>query len=95
MTRALCPSQAEACPDRGRLPADAVYAVLPVSFAFLVAYSFATQRWSRAKLFNVIICIFLAFFVIFATMYPHHQVSIQLLHLPLPSLHLFLLSSLT
>ena len=52
----------------------AVYAVLPMSLAFLVAYSYATQRFSRAKLFNIIICIFLAFFAVFAGVYPHDQV---------------------
>ena len=52
-----------------------MYAVLPMSFAFLVAYSYATQRFSRAKLFNIIISVFLVFFAGFAWFYPQHHVS--------------------
>lgn len=58
----------------------AVYAVLPLSLAFLVLFSFGSQRFSRATLFYVIICTFLTFFVAFALLYPHHQVH------PLPPL---------
>ncbi len=46
-----------------------------MSFAFLVAYSYATQRFSRAKLFNIIISVFLVFFAGFAWFYPQHHVS--------------------
>ena len=46
-----------------------------MSLFFLVAYSYATQRFSRAKLFNIIVGIFLLFFASFAGLYPHHQVS--------------------
>ena len=61
------------------LPARrAVYAVLPLSFAFLVAYSYATQRFSRAKLFNIIISVFLVLFAAFAWFYPQHQVDSRL-----------------
>ena len=56
------------------MSAIAVYAVLPMSLAFLVAYSYATQRFSRAKLFNIIISVFLCFFAAFAWLYPSHQV---------------------
>ena len=52
-----------------------MYAVLPMSFAFLVAYSYATQRFTRAKLFNIIVSVFLVFFATFAWFYPQHQVS--------------------
>lgn len=52
-----------------------MYAVLPMSLLFLVAYSYATQRFSRAKLFNIIVGIFLIFFASFAGLYPHHQAS--------------------
>ncbi len=57
-----------------------MYAVLPLSLAFLVLFSFGSQRFSRATLFYVIISTFLTFFVAFALLYPHHQV------LPLPPL---------
>jgi AAA family ATP:ADP antiporter len=50
-----------------------VYAVLPSSLAFLVAYSIATQHLSRPALFNAILTGFMAFFVVFAFgLYPHH-----------------------
>lgn len=51
----------------------AVYGVLPISVLFLVAYSFATQRFSRATLFNITISIFLALYTAFALLYPHHE----------------------
>jgi hypothetical protein len=51
----------------------AVYAVWPCSFLFLLLYSFATQRLSRAALFNVVVVIFLAFYVTFGLLYPQHQ----------------------
>lgn len=53
----------------------AVYAVLPMSLAFLVMYSYATQRFSRTKLFNIIVATFLVFFAAFAGLYPHHEVN--------------------
>ena len=45
------------------------------SVAFLVAFSFGSQRFSRASMFYIIIITFLAFFLGFAWLYPHHQVS--------------------
>ena len=51
----------------------AVYAVWPCAILFLVVYSFATQRLSRAKLFNFIILGFLAFFTSFGLLYPSHE----------------------
>lgn len=56
------------------LPYLSVYGVLPFSVVFLLAYSWGTQRFSRERLFNVIICTFLAFYVAFAFAYPRHEV---------------------
>lgn len=56
------------------LPYLSVYGVLPFSVLFLLAYSWGTQRFSRERLFNVIICIFLAFYLAFAFAYPRHEV---------------------
>ena len=58
------------------IPFLTVYAVLPLSVVFLVAFSFGSQRFSRARLFYIIITTFLAFFVTFAYLYPHHQVRV-------------------
>ena len=55
------------------LPYLSVYGVLPSSLLFLVAYSWGTQRFSRERLFNFIICGFLAFYATFAYVYPHHE----------------------
>lgn len=55
------------------LPYLSVYGVLPSSVLFLIAYSWGTQRFSRARLFNVIIGSFLAFYTTFAFAYPHHE----------------------
>jgi len=55
------------------LPYLSVYGVLPSSVLFLVAYSWGTQRFSRERLFNFIICGFLAFYGTFAYVYPHHE----------------------
>jgi ATP/ADP translocase len=38
-----------------------------------VLYSFATQRFSRAALFNAVVAIFLAWFVFFGLAYPSHE----------------------
>ena len=62
------------------IPFLTVYAVLPLSVVFLVAFSFGSQRFSRARLFYIIITTFLAFFVAFAYLYPHHQVRACLPH---------------
>ncbi|KIZ04926.1 ADP,ATP carrier protein 1 [Monoraphidium neglectum] len=48
------------------VPFLTVYAVLPSSLLFLVAYSWASQRMSRAALFNAIVAAFSAFFALFA-----------------------------
>lgn len=61
------------------IPFLTVYAVLPLSVAFLVAFSFGSQRFSRARLFYIIITTFLTFFVVFAFLYPHHQVGFSAL----------------
>lgn len=55
------------------LPYLSVYAVLPSSVLFLVAYSWGTRRFSRGTLFNLIIGVFLLFYVGFGLMYPHHE----------------------
>lgn len=55
------------------IPYLTVYAVLPSSFLFLFAYSAGTQRFSREKLFNIIVGCFLAFYGGFALVYPHHD----------------------
>lgn len=52
---------------------DAVYGVLPISCIFLVLYSYATQKFSRATLFNIVVGIFLALYAGFALLYPHHE----------------------
>jgi len=51
----------------------AVYGVLPISCIFLVLYSYATQRFSRATLFNIVVSTFLALYAGFALLYPHHE----------------------
>ena len=51
----------------------AVYGVLPISCIFLVLYSYATQRFSRATLFNIVVSTFLALYTGFALLYPHHE----------------------
>ena len=38
-----------------------------------VLYSFATQRFSRAKLFNIVIFIFMLWFALFGALYPSHE----------------------
>lgn len=55
------------------LPYLSVYGVLPSSVLFLLAYSWGTQRFSRERLFNVIIASFLAFYSAFAFAYPNHE----------------------
>ncbi|KAI3428755.1 hypothetical protein D9Q98_007577 [Chlorella vulgaris] len=55
------------------IPYLTVYAVLPSSLLFLFAYSWGTQRFSREKLFNIIIGTFLTFYTGFALLYPHHD----------------------
>lgn len=52
---------------------DAVYGVLPISCIFLVLYSYATQRFSRATLFNIVVSTFLVLYTGFALLYPHHE----------------------
>ena len=48
-----------------------MYAVWPCSFVFLVLYSFATQRFSRGALFNIVVSAFLLFYAGFGLAYPH------------------------
>lgn len=55
------------------IPFLTVYAVWPLSFVFLLLYSAATQRLTRAALFNVTLGAFLAAYAAFALAYPHHQ----------------------
>lgn len=38
-----------------------------------VLYSFATQRFSRATLFNGVVAVFMAWFVFFGLAYPSHE----------------------
>jgi hypothetical protein len=38
-----------------------------------VLYSFATQRFSRGALFNIVVCVFMAWFVAFGVLYPSHE----------------------
>lgn len=57
------------------IPYLTVYAVLPSSLIFLYLYSIASQRLSRAHMFNGIVTIFMGFFVLFAyVLYPNHHV---------------------
>ncbi|KAK9837115.1 hypothetical protein WJX81_003871 [Elliptochloris bilobata] len=55
------------------IPFLTVYAVWPASFVFLVLYSFATQRFSRSTLFNIVICTFMLWFALFGVLYPLHE----------------------
>lgn len=56
------------------IPYLTVYAVLPCSVLFLVLYSYASQHFSRAALFNGIIMLFSGFFAFFALyLYPNHE----------------------
>jgi AAA family ATP:ADP antiporter len=63
------------------IPFLTVYAVWPLSFAFLLAYSAATQRLTRAALFNVVLGGFLAACALFGFAYPHRDA----LHLAAPA----------
>lgn len=57
------------------IPYLTVYAVLPMSMVFLVAFSAASQRMSRSALFNSIVAIFVAFFGGFALfLYPNADI---------------------
>ena len=56
------------------LPYLSTYAVLPSSVLFLVLYSSATRKWSREKIFNIVMGCFLLFYGGFAFLYPHHEV---------------------
>lgn len=38
-----------------------------------ILYSLATQRFSRSTLFNIVIVTFMASFVAFGLLYPHHE----------------------
>jgi hypothetical protein len=38
-----------------------------------VLYSFATQRFTRARLFNIVICTFMLWFALFGVLYPSHE----------------------
>lgn len=38
-----------------------------------VLYSFATQRFSRGALFNIVVGLFMAWFVAFGFLYPSHE----------------------
>ncbi|EIE27375.1 plastidic ADP/ATP translocase, partial [Coccomyxa subellipsoidea C-169] len=55
------------------IPFLTVYAVWPASFVFLVLYSFATQRFSRGALFNIVVGLFMLWFVAFGFLYPSHE----------------------
>lgn len=55
------------------LPYLSVYAVLPSSVVFLVLYSWGTRRFSREKLFNIIVLTFMSFYGAFALAYPYHE----------------------
>ena len=51
----------------------AVYAVWPASIIFLVTFTFATQRFSRRALFNIVIFSFMMFYAGFGLLYPLHE----------------------
>jgi ATP/ADP translocase len=56
------------------IPYLTVYAVLPISFMFLVAYSYASRHLSRAGLFNTIVAAFMVFFGAFTLLlYPNAE----------------------
>ncbi|KFM23748.1 ADP,ATP carrier protein 1, chloroplastic [Auxenochlorella protothecoides] len=55
------------------IPFITVYGVLPASFAFLLAFSWGTQRLARRHLFNITISCFLCFLGGFALFYPVHE----------------------
>ena len=50
-----------------------MYAVLPASVFFLLAFSAGTRRWGREALFNTVVSAFLAFYALFALAYPHAE----------------------
>lgn len=41
--------------------------------ALQVLYTFATQRFSRGALFNIVVGLFMAWFVAFGCLYPLHE----------------------
>jgi AAA family ATP:ADP antiporter len=54
------------------IPYLTVYAVLPLSLLFLITYSYASLKMSRASLFNAIVGGFVTFFAVFAfLLYPN------------------------
>lgn len=56
------------------IPYLTVYAVLPSSIIFLIAFSYASQRFSRPALFNGIVGVFMSFFMLFAFfLYPNYE----------------------
>lgn len=56
------------------IPFLTVYAVFPSSLVFFFLYSFATQHYSRAQLFNSIIGMFMVFFAVFSFfLYPNQE----------------------
>jgi len=50
-----------------------VYGVLPSSIIFLVLYAWGTQRFSRERLFNIILGFFITFYAGFGLLYPSHE----------------------
>ncbi|KAK9809771.1 hypothetical protein WJX73_004591 [Symbiochloris irregularis] len=55
------------------LPFLTVYAVWPASIIFLVAFAFASQKFSRRALFNIVIIGFMIFYGGFGLLYPFHE----------------------
>lgn len=56
------------------IPYLTVYAVLPSSLLFLLVYSIASQHMTRAKLFDMIVGVFMLFFALFGlVLYPNHN----------------------
>ncbi len=57
-----------------QIPFVTLYAVLPASCLFLFLFSVASRRYSRRRVFNYTIGIFIAFFVLFAhVLYPNRH----------------------
>nr|BBG40173.1 hypothetical protein [Parachlorella kessleri] len=55
------------------IPYLTVYGVLPSSLIFLVLYAWGTQRFSRERLFNIILGFFITFYAGFGLLYPSHE----------------------
>jgi len=57
-----------------QIPFVTLYAVLPASCLFLFLFSVASKRYSRRRVFNWTVCLFMSFFALFAyVLYPNRD----------------------